>query len=166
MNSQLNIIPVKSDDQIQETAILANEIWHQHFPPIIGQAQVEYMVDKFQSFRAIKDQIAGGYEYFQFIRNNSLVGYTGIHEEDGKLFLSKLYLKHDIRGQHLSTEALNFLKELCRERSLSAIWLTCNRHNSHTLAVYDHFGFQVIREEVTDVGSGYVMDDYIMELTL
>ncbi|MFR5585739.1 MAG: hypothetical protein ACLTLQ_19640 [[Clostridium] scindens] len=62
------IRPAKSDSEIQDIAILAEEIWHQHFTPIIGKEQVDYMVDKFQSYPAIKAQIEhDGYEYFRSI---------------------------------------------------------------------------------------------------
>ncbi len=52
----VNILPAKTDAEIHEIAALADEIWHQHFTPIIGEAQVNYMVDKFQSGSQITDQ--------------------------------------------------------------------------------------------------------------
>lgn len=159
----LTITQAKTDAQIKEIATLANEIWHQHFTDIIGEEQVNYMVDKFQSYPAIKEQIIQGYEYYQIRQGHTLAGYTGIHEEDGQLFLSKLYIKKEFRGQHISTETFHFLLDLCRERSLTNIWLTCNKHNDHTLKVYDHWGFVITREQKADIGNGYFMDDYILE---
>ena len=61
---------------------------------------------------------------------------------------------------------MNFLKDICRERGISAIWLTCNKHNNNTLAIYDHLGFKIIDTQVADIGNGFVMDDYILELTV
>ena len=46
--NNIKILPTTTDTEIQAIATLANEIWHQHFIPIIGEAQVEYMVEKFQ----------------------------------------------------------------------------------------------------------------------
>ncbi|MFR9065367.1 MAG: GNAT family N-acetyltransferase, partial [[Clostridium] scindens] len=51
---------------------------------------------------------------------------------------------------------------LCRERGLSKIYLTCNKHNDNTLAIYDHLGFKITDEQVADIGNGFVMDDYIL----
>lgn len=153
-----------TDTAVQEIATLANSIWHEHFTPIIGIDQVEYMVEKFQSFPALKKQIDSGYEYYQIYDGTEFCGYCGIHqEEDGRLFLSKLYLKKEARGRHLATQAFDFLKNLCRERNLSAIWLTCNKHNNGTLSVYRHFGFETIDTQEADIGNGFIMDDYIME---
>lgn len=163
----VNISLAKSDSQVYEIASLADEIWHEHFTPIIGEAQVNYMVEKFQSYPALKSQIEqDGYEYYQLFSSHTFAGYMGIHPKDGALFLSKLYIKKDCRGQHLATEALNFLIELCKNRGLKKIWLTCNKHNDNTLAVYDHLGFVITDEQVADIGNGFVMDDYILTYTL
>lgn len=159
----IHFIPAKTDGDIQTIAHIAEEIWHQHFTPIIGEEQVIYMVDKFQSYPALTEQIRhNGYEYFLVTLPDGPCGYIGIHQEENALFLSKLYLKKEARGRHLATKGIDFLVSLCKERQLSKIWLTCNKHNDHTLAIYDHLGFQITDEQVADIGSGFVMDDYIL----
>ena len=157
---------VLTKEQISKVAALAEVIWHQHFTPIIGREQVIYMVEKFQSEAALEQQIANGYEYYQLFDEDEFCGYCGIHPENGKLFLSKLYIKKEARGRHIASHAMNFLKDICRERGISAIWLTCNKHNNNTLAIYDHLGFKIIDTQVADIGNGFVMDDYILELTV
>lgn len=156
-------ILAKTDEDIQTIATIAEEIWHQHFTPIIGEAQVNYMVEKFQSYPALKSQIRdGGYEYYLIENGGAPCGYTGIHQEEGALFLSKLYIKKEARGQHLATQGLQFLIRLCKERGLKKIWLTCNKYNDNTLAIYNHLGFKITDEQVADIGNGFVMDDYIL----
>ena len=163
----VNIIPAKSDSEIHEIANLAEEIWHQHFTPIIGEAQVNYMVEKFQSYPALREQIGqDGYEYYQLFSSHTFAVSVGIHPEAESLFLSKLYIKKECRGQHLATEALHFLVDLCKDRGLNKIWLTCNKHNENTLAVYDHLGFVITDEQVADIGNGFVMDDFILTLEI
>lgn len=153
----------ETDKEIQDIAILAKKIWNQHFVPIIGQAQVDYMVEKFQSYPALCAQVKeDGYEYYQILVDGALAGYTGIHPESGSLFLSKLYIEKSYRGRHLATEAFRFLVNLCRERGLDKIWLTCNKHNDNTLSIYRHLGFEVTDTQEADIGNGFVMDDYIM----
>lgn len=165
--NQTTICAARDDQAIQDIAALAKEIWEQHFTPIIGADQVAYMVDKFQSYPALKAQTGEeGYEYYQLLADGKLAGYTGVHQEGDSLFLSKLYIHKDYRGQHLATQALNFLKDLCRERGIRKIWLTCNKHNANTLAIYDHLGFRITDQQVADIGNGFVMDDYILTLEL
>lgn len=161
---QLEVRKAETDTQVREIADLAKVIWNEHFTPIIGKDQVDYMVEKFQSYPALKEQISAGYEYYQIFSSGEFCGYTGIHPgEDNRLFLSKLYLKKESRGHHLATGAFSFLKEICRERGYSAIWLTCNKHNDNSLGVYRHFGFEIIDTQEADIGGGFIMDDYIME---
>ena len=166
MTDTFETLKVNNDQQIQEVAELAEMIWHEHFTPIIGTSQVEYMVDKFQSVPALKTQLKDGYEYYQLFDRGEFCGYCGIHPDKGRLFLSKLYIRKECRGRHLATKAFHFLKDLCSKRGLSAIWLTCNKHNDDSLAVYSHLGFKTIDTQVADIGNGFVMDDYIMEYTV
>ena len=161
---RLEVRKAETDTQVREIADLAKVIWNEHFTPIIGKDQVDYMVEKFQSYPALKEQLSEGYEYYQIFSDGEFCGYTGIHPgEDNRLFLSKLYLKKESRGHHLATGAFSFLKEICRERGYSAIWLTCNKHNDNSLGVYRHFGFEIIDTQEADIGGGFIMDDYIME---
>ena len=153
---------VKSDEEIKNTAKLAKQIWNQHFITIISQSQIDYMVEKFQSEKAMTKQISEGYTYYNFILDGEVIGYFGIcPKEDNTLFLSKLYLKKEYRGNGYARRAFEFMKKLAEEKGYSMIWLTVNKHNDSTIAVYKKFGMEVIREEVTDIGNGYVMDDFV-----
>ncbi len=51
---------VRSREQIGDVVNLAREIWTDHYVPIIGREQVDYMLEKFQSEKAIATQLADG----------------------------------------------------------------------------------------------------------
>ena len=159
----LRVIPVSNIELVYSLSAIADDIWHEHFTPIIGEAQVDYMLDKFLSPDALTEQINSGYQYYIFSFEYTFAGFAGIHKENGKLFLSKLYVHKDFRGTGIGTYVFKQFIELCKKNSLDTIWLTCNRHNSNTIEVYKHWGFEIVREEATDIGNGFVMDDYIME---
>lgn len=159
--------PVKTAAQVKETASIAKKIWNEHFPKIIGQSQTDYMLETLQSAEAIENMIKNdGYEYFIIRKNNNPVGYTSIQKQDESLFLSKLYVQKENRGEHISTEAIKYFKQICKENHLSKIWLTVNRRNTGTIEIYEHFGFIIAKTQVADIGNGYLMDDYVMELTV
>lgn len=160
----LRIIPVTNEELMYSLSAVADEIWHEHFTPIIGEAQVDYMLEKFLSPEALAEQIKKGYKYFLYSYEYTFVGFSGIHEEeDGTLFLSKLYIHKDFRGKGFSSYIFKKYVEFCKVQNLSKIWLTCNRFNEDTLAIYEHLGFQKVRTQVADIGNGFVMDDYILE---
>ena len=159
----LRIIPVTNMELVYSLVPVAEEIWREHYIPIIGEQQVEYMLEKFLSAEALVEQINSGYEYFLLSYDYTFAGFAGIKEEGGKLFLSKLYLYNEFRGKGIASYMFQKFVEICKMRELDKIWLTCNRHNTNSYEVYKHLGFVTVREEKADIGEGFVMDDFIME---
>ncbi|OWR27691.1 GNAT family N-acetyltransferase [Saccharibacillus sp. O23] len=161
---ELTFPKVETHEDIAEVAMLAAAIWGEYYVALIGRDQVDYMVEKYQSLPAITAQIGHqGYEYYLLRRGSETVGYMGIKQEDGRLFLSKLYIDKRHRGKGYASHANAFLERLCADRGLDRIWLTVNRDNASSIAVYEKKGFRKVREQVADIGNGYVMDDFVME---
>lgn len=160
----LTIRPV-TEEEIPALAAMAKEIWEEHFTPIIGSAQVAYMLEKFQSAHAIREAVQNeGYQYYFFCLDGEAAGYLGIvPKEDGSLFLSKIYLKKAYRGRKIARAGIGFLADLCREKGFHKIWLTCNRENKNSVAAYQKMGFVIAYEQDADIGNGFQMNDYIME---
>lgn len=160
--TSLEFCEVKTDEDIKELSELAEGIWHEFFPGIISEEQIVYMVEKFQSFKAISEQIREGYRYFTVKIGGVPAGYFGVCvKEDGSLFLSKLYLEKSRRGKGLASLMWKEIKRIARESGCGMIWLTVNKGNSHAINVYKKFGMRVIRDECTDIGGGFVMDDHV-----
>ena len=158
----IHIEKISNNHQIEIIEELACEIWNEHFTPIIGKAQVDYMLEKFQSKKSIAEQIENGYLYF-LIRNNSQhIGYLGILPEDSHLFFSKLYITSSERGKGYGKKTIEFIETLAIEKELRKILLTVNRNNSDTIETYKKLGFIVQRSIVKDIGNNFIMDDYEM----
>jgi len=163
----IGFIRVCDETQTSELAGLAREIWFEHFPGIISTEQVSYMVEKYQSEEAITRQIADdGYEYYFVSGEHGILGYLAIKPEPGKLLLSKLYLKREHRGKGYFNGMLAFAERTAKEKGLTTLYLTVNRHNDRAITVYRKKGFEVIKETVTDIGGSFVMDDFVMEKVL
>ncbi|MBR3628266.1 MAG: GNAT family N-acetyltransferase, partial [Elusimicrobia bacterium] len=134
------------------------------FTNIITLSQIEYMVEKFQSFNALYEAInKNNYKYYLIKSDNIIMGYTGLHEEKGKLFLSKLYILKKYRGKQVASRTFEFIENLAKQKNLKSVWLTVNRNNNHAIEVYKHKGFVITRTQVADIGNGFVMDDFIFE---
>lgn len=158
------LLPVTEEQRLPELALLAREIWEEHYMSLLGQEQIDYMLDKFQSPEAIKEQMQDGYRYFFLHNGGETAGYLGIQLKNKELFLSKLYVREAFRQKGIAKDVLSFLKELCKKEKLSKIWLTVNRHNDGSVAAYKKMGFHTVREQDAEIGNGYIMDDYIMEI--
>jgi len=163
-----NILNVENNSQVDAVAKLAREIWRQHFTPIIGEAQVEYMLNKFQSSKAIASQLDEGWEYYIATRENEYVGYTGLVPDvlNGKMLISKLYVKNRFRGSGIGNLLLDYIEESSRARDFNALRLTVNRFNDNTVKWYFRHGFVTVDEIKKDIGGGFFMDDFIMEMTI
>ena len=158
---------VITKEQIKVLADTANIVWHDAFKEILTLKQIEYMIEKFQSFQALSQSInENGYKYYLIKTGDNIAGYTGLHEENGKMFLSKLYILKEYRGKQIASKTFDFIEDLAVKKNLKSVWLTVNRNNKHAIDVYKHKGFVVIREQVADIGNGFVMDDYVFEKVL
>ncbi len=163
----LRIIPVTNEELVLSVSAMAEEIWHEYYDKLIGTQQVDYMLEKFLSPETLVKQISEeDYEYFLISYDYTFAGFAAIQEKNGSLFLSKLYVHEDFRKKHISSEMIRKFIELCKLRNLEKIWLTVNKRNFRSIDVYKHFGFETVRKECNDIGEGYVMDDYIMELSV
>jgi len=155
------------DAKAAAIAALPKEIWREHYTPIIGEAQAEYMLEEFQSAeQIIKDIRKNGYTYFtaKDAKNGELLGYCAVVPKDEALLLSKLYVHKDARGRGIARAFLDEVTALCRmEYGFDKICLTVNKRNESAIAAYQKMGFETVDSVKTDIGGGFYMDDYVME---
>ena len=164
-------IPVSTGHQIEIVETLAREIWPGHYDPVIGEKQVDYMLDKFQSAAAIKGQIGAGALYFLIKAAQEsegeatphYIGYLAVEPGGEDLFLSKIYVKASLRGRGYGRKAVQFAEAIARESRACKIVLTVNRNNAGSIRAYEKMGFINTGPVVKDIGGGFVMDDYRME---
>ena len=180
----------KKKEELQQLAEMASFIWHEYWPPRIGEAQTDYMVDMFHSVDAMKHDMAEhGYRYWFLIDDQGkYVGYTGgaaqhltgDDEADAwmkhgtvlderwpdRWFISKIYLYAEERGKHYGSEVLRFYEQLCRDEGLPAMALTVNRDNELGIRAYEGNGFVSVEDVDAEIGEGFLMQDHIMVKTL
>ncbi len=150
---------------VEELSALATAIVREHYDPIVGREQNDYMLEKFQSVGAIRDQISHGYEYYLVRNQDGDCGFIAFYKRLKALYLSKFYLAKQFRGLGYSHIMLDFLAKKAAEMGVRRIELNVNRFNDAVL-VYEKLGFRRIREEKNDIGHGYFMDDYVYALDL
>ncbi len=143
---------------------MADVIWKQTYLSILPSGQTEYMLKKFQSEQAIKDDINdNGYEYYLIQTDGADCGYLATKVEGDVLYMAKLYLMRFARGKGLGRQALDYVTQLAKEKKCNFVRLTVNNRNERAKAVYKKCGFEVYAREKTDIGGGYFMDDYYMK---
>lgn len=139
---------------------LAKVIWNECYQTILSAEQRNYMIDKFLSSKAIEQSIKEGYIFKLVELDQKNVGFFSYKiEDDNNIFLSKLYLLNEVRGKKITSNVIDYLLSMRNE-----IYLTVNKYNTKAFEVYKHKGFIVSKSIVTDIGNGYIMDDYVMTL--
>lgn len=163
----MEICVCENEKQLIQLAETAKEIWNEYFISIISQEQIDYMVEKFQSYPALKKAIKEEhYTYFLAYEGTELIGFCGVKPDGDRLFLSKLYLKNSYRGKGYASVLMEKATAFAKESGLKKIYLTCNKFNTHSLDVYKKKGFYEIDAVQTDIGHGFIMDDYILQMDI
>ena len=162
MYNHVQFVPAQSTRDFIQIARLADTIWREHYIPIIGAGQVDYMLDKFQSADAMAKQAAKGMEYYTVRFNDLPIGYFAFEKRGRDLFLSKIYIIKEYRGKGLGKASMEFISARAIELDCAAISLTVNKYNDRSIKAYEGMGFLKTEEAVVDIGGGYVMDDYRM----
>ena len=151
-----------------ELSAFASAIFIEYYTRINGAASATYMAEKFLSEKSICQLMSDG-AIFTILcdDDDNYIGFSEyIEENDGSLFLSKLYVTNTERGKGYGRILFDDCLAYAKERNLRRIYLTVNKHNTPSYEMYLHLGFKVIDAVVTDIGGGFVMDDYIMEYRL
>ncbi|MDO5398541.1 MAG: GNAT family N-acetyltransferase [bacterium] len=156
-------IAINTPEEFDSLAELASEIWHEHFTSIIGEAQVEYMLEHFQSSAAMQEQVRNdGYSYYCVCDGGEVCGYCAICPHEDYMYLSKFYMRADFRRKGIGRKMMDFIAGETKKAGLPKIRLNVNKYN-FAIDVYKRLGFSITADEVNDIGNGFVMDDYVME---
>jgi N-acetylglutamate synthase-like GNAT family acetyltransferase len=142
---------------------IAEEAWRPTYGPILTEEQTLYMIPMMYNTELISSQI----ELFSVLEVDAkAIGYCAfekISETEGKLH--KLYLRPSVKQKGAGTFIINEISKQARALGLESIILNVNKYNS-AVDFYFKKGFTKDREMILDIGNGYVMDDYVMRLTL
>ncbi len=142
-------------------ADLATKIWNQHYVPIIGQQQVDYMLNEMYTKDSLLQQMnEKQHQFYLVYQNQSCLGFLSISTQNKEdYFLHKFYINQEQASKGIGTQALNTIIESINPKTLT---LTVNRQNYKSINFYFKNGFIIDRVEDFDIGHNYVMNDFVM----
>jgi diamine N-acetyltransferase len=150
-------------------ARLGETIWRAHYSKLISLAQIEYMLAGRYTPERLSLYLNAPDRWLKVLRlDNRPVGYCSysLTEKPGELKLEQLYLLPELHGRGLGRFMLNYVEAEARRLGCDTIMLTVNKGNTSSIIVYERAGFGVHESAVFDIGSGYVMDDFVMKKRL
>ncbi len=157
------VIAALRPEEAVALATLAALIWHRHYPGIISQAQIDYMLANRYRPPIIRQTLARGDHWDVARVGETLVAFAhSFPLEGGGVKLDKLYVHPDWQRRGLGAALVARIEARARARGRSHLLLRVNRRNAQAIAAYRKYGFSVVREVVEEIGGGFVMDDYVM----
>lgn len=166
LNSELRILPL-ADGDIAAVIELAGVIWRHHYPGIISTQQIDYMLAQRYTPEVIRAQLQSGSSWWdQALVGGRMIGFAQYELYGSAMKLDKLYLHQDFQRQGYGARLLAHVVDAARRHGSTAIRLNVNKHNAKAIAAYRKNGYEVVESVVADIGSGYVMDDYVMQKPL
>jgi GNAT superfamily N-acetyltransferase len=146
---------------------LAEEIWPEAFRDILTPEQIAYMLQWMYAPASLEEQMKKGHRFLLLRGKERSFGYASWSADPptGIARLHKLYVLPGIRGRGGGSLLLEEVIRRARGQMHRRLRLNVNRFNS-AIAFYEKKGFRIMAEEDNDIGSGYFMNDYVMELAL
>ena len=139
---------------------LANKSWRAHYPGIISEEQIEYMLDWMYSVKQLEEDQRRGVE-FLLIETSRPMGFAGWEVKEDIAYLHKLYLIPEAMGRGLGSALLAEVTSRAKERGVSFLQLGVNKYNAKAIKAYERNGFERFDSVCNDIGQGFVMDDYL-----
>jgi ribosomal protein S18 acetylase RimI-like enzyme len=155
-----------SREHLPEIAQLAGVIWRAYYPRIISREQIEYMLSRMYDLTTLENELANGISFDRLLIADKLAGFASYGAVEHTMKLYKLYVHPDWQRHGLGTQMLAHVEQTARARGFAKVVLGVNKANRQAIAAYEKNDF-LIRESIwSDIGGGFVMDDYIMEKLL
>lgn len=158
------MIPCKKE-QLPIVRDLAYAIWPSTYLDILSNAQLVYMLAAFYSIANLEQQMGKGQVFELLFDETNVVGFIAYELNCNKtdlLKLHKIYLLPKTQGKGFGKFMINEVVKIAKSNYQKGIYLNVNKYNSAKF-FYEKLGFVISKEEVIDIGNGYVMDDYVME---
>ena len=148
--------------EIERVRTLAHEIWPQCFCGIISDDQISYMLEMMYSFNTIQRELSKNFFYYIVQIDGDDSGYFSFSAlNEGELKLHKIYLKQFYYGTGVAKKMIEFVISYAEEHGFANVQLAVNKNNLRAQTFYEKVGFAKNESYVGDIGSGYVMDDFI-----
>jgi GNAT superfamily N-acetyltransferase len=150
---------------IEALVRLAHAIWHAHYPGIISTAQIQYMLEQRYRPEVLRDELVRDDLWWELATlHGEPVGFSSclLTGDPGEMKLDKLYVQPQRHGTGIGTKLLHSVCARARSLGCRRLVLAVNKRNTGAIDAYRRWGFVVERSMVTDIGGGFVMDDYLM----
>ncbi len=156
------------EDDMAIISDLAEKIWPQTYSDYISPEQLRFMLDKMYNKGELLGQLQSGHVFILASENGKDVGFAGfsVVDPENKVYkLHKLYVLPEMHGKGIGKILINEVVNLAVRDGGKALQLNVNRNNK-AKDFYLKAGFNIKETVDLDIGNGFFMNDYVMELPI
>lgn len=163
MSTSLHIRAADVND-IATIREIANITWPVAYGSYISKAQLDYMLDMMYSDNSLLEQMNKGHQFYIAEQHNNPIGFASVSKEEEKSCkLNKLYVLPTAQKIGAGKALLQKSIDYAISHAANCLYLQVNKQNN-AQHFYSKHGFTVREASILEIGGGYIMDDYIMEL--
>jgi diamine N-acetyltransferase len=142
-------------------------IWPQTYSSIISKDQIDFMLEQMYNSATLKQQIVEDGCTFIIVYDDKVpVAFASFNETEPQLWkLNKIYILQSQQGKGTGKFIINYIVDEIKDKHAKALQLQVNRQNK-AKDFYKKLGFKIIKTADFDIGNGFFMNDYVMELPL
>lgn len=147
---------------------LTEKIWRPTYQQILSAEQIDYMINLMYSTASLNRQMNELHHRFILLYEGTLaIGFAAYSNTDtaGIYKLHKIYLDGSYQGKGVGKFLINAVIDRVKAAQAHILELDVNRDNKARF-FYEKQGFTIVKEKDTDIGKGYLMNDYVMQKTL
>ena len=148
---------------------LAHRTWPATFSAILSPDQIAYMLERMYGPEALRAQVEERGHVFLLARDDAGEARAYVSYEldclPGVTKVHKLYVLPDGHRGGTGRALVEAVADIARAAGQQALRLDVNRDNP-AVGFYERLGFAKVDEVVTEIGEGYVMDDFVFEKNL
>lgn len=147
---------------------LAERIWPNTYGGFLSQEQLRYMLDLMYSKGELLSQLQQGYNFMIAENGTKDVGFTCsslIDTATQTYKLHKLYVLPEMHGKGVGKILINEIRSMAIRQGGKFLQLNVNRNNN-AKDFYEKIGFKIKETVDVNIGNGFFMNDYVMELPL
>jgi diamine N-acetyltransferase len=163
-SSAVEIVPL-APSELDAVCRLARRIWQDTYPGIISQQQIDAMLADRYSPQAILAQLDDPRHIWLIALCGKIpTGFAHAYLEDDACKLDKLYVDPSRQRYGVGGALFDAIRGFALQHRMQRLWLQVNRHNTRAISAYRKYGFEIVEAREFDIGDGFVMDDYVMEI--
>ena len=158
------LIPVVDDNLAARARRVAERTWPKTYRGLIPEEQIPYMIGRMYAPETIRQESEQGTAFYLVLADGVDAGIGSIDlrpDADGAAELHKLYTLPAYWGRGWGHWLLDELCRRAKEAGARRVWLRVNKGNVRAQKAYAAAEFRNVRSVCTDIGEGFVMDDYV-----